>query len=158
MSDGEKATLKSENTSKRKLLVALLVAVAVAVLIYRKPQAQNAADNTEAFGMSPSGEVVDSGPMPIEPTGTLVTDDTKLSIGDVVQVNWGGNVILPDGTLANESWWNGEVLDVQEDGKIRTRYSGWRSEWDEVVPREDLRIESLAAEVDDVSSWAELAF
>mgnify|MGYP002630988641 CR=1 FL=1 len=112
-------------------------------------QSANMPENVKAFGTSPSGEVVDSGPTPIEPSGTPITDDTKLSVGDIVQVKWEGRLVHPDGKVTNESWWNGEVIDLQEDGTVKIHYSGWRVEWDEAVSRERLRIGSPAAESGD---------
>ena len=95
-----------------------------------------------AFGTSPSGQVVDAGPTPIEPTGTPVTADTVLNTGDKVQVLWKGPLTLPDGKSTNESWWSGEVLECNEDGTVSIHYTGWRSEWDESVSRDRLRIDT----------------
>ena len=64
---------------------------------------------------------------PIEPTGTPVTTDTSLTAGDAVEVKWGNQ------------WWNGEVLKVRDDGKVKIHYVGWDKRWDEVVPRKRLR-------------------
>ena len=92
-------------------------------------------------GTSPSG-VVDAGPSPIKPTRTPVTSDTILNAGDKVQVLWMGPLTLPDGKIKNESWWSGEVLRCNEDGTVSIHYSGWRSEWDESVSRDRLRIDT----------------
>ena len=94
-----------------------------------------------AFGRSPSGEVVDTGPPPIEPTGAPVTGDTVLQAGDKVQVLWTGTLTLPDGKTTNESWWSGEVLACNQDDTVKIHYIGWRSEWDESVSRDRLRKE-----------------
>lgn len=55
-----------------------------------------------------------------------VTERTPLAPGDTVQVDWQG------------SWWSGEVVEVQQDGRVKIHYSGWESSFDEVVPRSRL--------------------
>jgi hypothetical protein len=57
-----------------------------------------------------------------------VTEDTPLSEGDAVQIEWGG------------SWWAGSVVALKEDGKVRITYSGYDNSWDENVPRTRLRL------------------
>jgi hypothetical protein len=58
----------------------------------------------------------------------LVTEETPLSEGDSVQIEWGG------------SWWPGKVLSVEEDGTVRIHYDGYDNSWDENVPRTRLRL------------------
>ncbi|MGY8768176.1 MAG: hypothetical protein ACKVH8_07075 [Pirellulales bacterium] len=95
----------------------------------------------QAYAITPLGEIVDSGEMPIEPTGALVTSETELNIGDAVQVMWEGDMTLEDGTVTNESWWKGEVLELEEDGTVKIHYTGWHTAFDEIVTRDKLRID-----------------
>jgi hypothetical protein len=71
------------------------------------------------------------GPLRVGPGGNVnagkpVGPTTPLKTGDRVQIEQYG------------AWWAGEVLDVLEDGRIKVRYTGWGSGWDEVVPRSRL--------------------
>jgi hypothetical protein len=65
-----------------------------------------------------------------EGTGKPVKAGTTLHAGQTVQVEWFG------------AWWAGEVLDVLGDGRVKIRYPGWGSGWDEAVPRSRLRLDS----------------
>ena len=70
----------------------------------------------------------DIGHPPVDPTGRQVTEDTELKPGDRVIALW------------NDVWWEAEVLGVRSDGKVKVHYSGWDSEWDEVLPRNRLQL------------------
>src|SRR5205809_1009679 len=62
--------------------------------------------------------------------GKPVYANTPLNPGDPVHIEWQG------------VWLPGEVLEVQADDRVRIRYRGWPSNWDEVVARERLRLEA----------------
>ena len=127
--------------------IALALVVCVLTLVSCSPtekaQGNSASDPEKrpaALGVSLSGAVVDAGPMPIDPTGTPVNSDTKLGVGDKLQVKWKGPLVFPNGKSTNESWWNGEVIACNPNGSVKIRYTGWRSEWDEVVSRDRLLV------------------
>lgn len=52
----------------------------------------------------------------------------RLSEGQVVEVLWG------------DTWYTGKVIDQIDDGQIAVHYEGWSEKYDEVVPRELIRI------------------
>jgi hypothetical protein len=68
------------------------------------------------------------GPQPTQKVGDPVTDDTPLAVGTKVVAQWGNQ------------WWDAEVLIVNPDGKVKIHYPGWDSKFDEVVPRDRLRL------------------
>jgi hypothetical protein len=61
-------------------------------------------------------------------SGNPVAASTPLGIGQKVQVQWNGQ------------WWNGEVLAILSDGRVKIHYAGWDSSWDEAVPRSRLQL------------------
>jgi len=60
--------------------------------------------------------------------GDPVTERTHLNVRDKVHVEWNG------------TWWAGEILALNPDGAVRIHYSGWGSQFDEIVPRTRLQI------------------
>jgi hypothetical protein len=64
--------------------------------------------------------------------------DSGLKAGDAVRVEWGG------------TWWPAEVVAVRKDGKVKIHYTGWSSDWDEVVPPG--RVRTGPAGPDEVSA------
>jgi hypothetical protein len=68
------------------------------------------------------------GPAPVRRVGGPVTAETALAPGAKVMAQWGNN------------WWEAEVLAVQPDGRVKVHYTGWDASFDEVVPRERLRL------------------
>ena len=63
----------------------------------------------------------------VEPSGSVVTADTELHVGQPVQVAWNG------------SWYAATVLELMDDGQVRIHYEGWSDNYDEVVPRSRIR-------------------
>jgi hypothetical protein len=61
--------------------------------------------------------------------GRPVGPQAALRPGDRVQIE------------QHAAWWAGEVLEAQADGRVKVRYTGWGSHWDEVVPRSRLRLD-----------------
>jgi hypothetical protein len=60
--------------------------------------------------------------------GSAVTAQTRLQAGDAVLVEQDG------------SWYEGEILSVRKNGRVKVRYGGRGTEWDELVPRSRLRL------------------
>jgi hypothetical protein len=89
-------------------------------------------------------------PMPIDPILSLinshpVTKATPLEKNAKVQIEWAGY------------WCPGEVVDVQGDDLVKVHYTGWESYWDEVVPRERLRLQapgSMSITIHFDQGWA----
>jgi len=79
-------------------------------------------------------EVQDIGgtPGPIESTGERVTAETRLKIGQLLQVKWG------------DEWWAARVLELVSDGQVRIHYIGWSSSYDEVVVRSRIQLDADA--------------
>jgi hypothetical protein len=73
-------------------------------------------------------------PGPIEESTVPVNDQTPLVPGQALQVSYAG------------TWYAAEVVGMESDGGIHIRYFGWGSNWDEVVPRADLRLDPHARE------------
>ncbi len=65
---------------------------------------------------------------PVDPAGQSVLEDTSLKPGDRVIAWWNGD------------WWKAEVIEVHPDGKIKVHYTGWDSQWDEVLERDRLQL------------------
>ena len=84
-------------------------------------------ETTNQVGTSRTGSEPLTNPGPIEPSSILVEASTPLFAGDPVHVKW------------NTTWWRGEVLELMPDGKVKIRYTGWGSNYDESVPRSSLR-------------------
>jgi hypothetical protein len=57
-----------------------------------------------------------------------VRDDTPLTSGQIVQVQWGNG------------WYPADILAVDADGRLRVRYRGWSDEWNESVPRTRIQL------------------
>ena len=66
-------------------------------------------------------------PGPIESTNKPVKKDTRLTVGQVLQVQW------------QAEWWAAKVLNLEADGKVKIRYLGWGASYDETVPRSRLQ-------------------
>src|SRR5262245_51015292 len=66
-----------------------------------------------------------AGNQAVPPRGAI-TDETVLEPGDRIQIEWGG------------SWWQGSVVQVEDDGRVRISYDGYSSASDETVPRSRL--------------------
>lgn len=73
-------------------------------------------------------------PSMIEESKVPVTDKTPLQPGQALQVAYGGG------------WYAAEVVGIASDGGIHIRYFGWAPDWDEIVPRSDLRLDPQARE------------
>lgn len=73
-------------------------------------------------------------PGPIDESTVPVTAQTLLQPGQALQVKYG------------ETWYTAEVVGFESDGGIHIRYFGWGPSWDEIVPREDLRVDPQARE------------
>lgn len=71
-------------------------------------------------------------PSPIKSSNVPVTADTMLSVGQHVQVQWGGQ------------WWAGTIRGLGDDGQIRIHYFGWADSWDEGKTREELQLDPTA--------------
>jgi hypothetical protein len=57
-----------------------------------------------------------------------VTRDTPLEVDDPLWVEWNG------------TWYEGTVVSVLRNGRVRIHYVGWDDSFDEVVPRKRLRL------------------
>jgi len=68
-------------------------------------------------------------PGPIASTGVPVTDDTRLDVGQVLQVKYGN------------TWWACKILLVLDGGRVCIHYLGWQSQFDEIVPRARLQLD-----------------
>ena len=73
-------------------------------------------------------------PGAIEESKVPVTDQTPLRPGQALQVSYAG------------TWYAAEVVGIEGDGGIHIKYFGWGSNWDEIVPRSDLRLDPQARE------------
>lgn len=73
-------------------------------------------------------------PGPIEESTLPVTAQTALRSGQALQVKY------------FDTWYAAEVVGFESDGGIHIRYFGWGPSWDEIVPREDLRLDPQARE------------
>lgn len=60
--------------------------------------------------------------------GTEVTAETRLAVGNMVQV------------LRNGVRYQAQVLALNADGTVRVHYVGWSNNWDENVPRDRLKV------------------
>jgi beta-lactamase regulating signal transducer with metallopeptidase domain len=68
------------------------------------------------------------GPAPVAASGRTLESDTPLKPGDLVLVQW------------QSQWYAADVLEVQDDGKVKVHFRGWGDQWDEAVPRERLQL------------------
>ncbi len=68
------------------------------------------------------------GEQAVQPTGAVATGETELTPGQRIQIEWLG------------TWYEGSVLDVHPDGRVRVHYEGWDETYDEDVPRERVRV------------------
>jgi hypothetical protein len=71
---------------------------------------------------------------PIASSGRSVTKRTRLKVGQVLQVQ------------EQQQWWAARVLRARRDGKVRIRYVGWGSEYDETVVRSRLQLDRQTLE------------
>ncbi len=78
-------------------------------------------------------------PQSIPSSGTPVAPDTRLDLGQDLQVLWGGN------------WWAASIRGFEPDGKVRIHYFGWADTWDEAKDRSELQLD-LAARVHALDS------
>jgi hypothetical protein len=62
--------------------------------------------------------------------GEPVSADTRLQAGAAIHVKW------------QTSWWAAEVVTPNADGTVKIHYTGWGSNWDEVVSRERIQLPS----------------
>jgi hypothetical protein len=69
-----------------------------------------------------------TGPGSVPSSGLLVTDNTPLSVGQIVQVQWGGG------------WYPADILAAEADGRFRVHYRGWSDQSDESVPRARIQL------------------
>src|SRR5262249_13580406 len=92
----------------------------------RRPSAAAAPAPTPGYGMAFGPVVVDQVGAML--TGRPVLATTPLSAGQRVLVRWHG------------SWFEGEVVEVQPDGRVKIHYADWDPFWDEVVPRSSLQL------------------
>jgi hypothetical protein len=69
-----------------------------------------------------------AGPGSVPSSGLTVTEDTPLSVGQIVQVQWGGG------------WYPADILTAEADGRFRVHYRGWSDQSDESVPREKIQL------------------
>lgn len=74
-------------------------------------------------------DAIDFEPSDIESTNLAVTEQTKLTEGQKLQVNYEGE------------WWAAEVVQLEDDGWVGVHYLGWSHEHDEVVPRSALQLD-----------------
>jgi hypothetical protein len=88
--------------------------------------------NLVAAALHPPGPLRTGGPNNAS-AGKPVRATTALAAGDQVQIEQYG------------AWWTGEVLEVRPDGRVKVRYVGWGSDWDEVVPRSRLCLDAPGA-------------
>ncbi len=68
------------------------------------------------------------GPAPVTASGRALEEDMPLKPGDLVLVQW------------QSQWYAGDVLEVQDDGKVKVHFRGWGEQWDEAVSRERLQL------------------
>lgn len=88
----------------------------------------------ESWPVLPTQPLPNRGEMlgPIASSGRCVTKRTRLKVGQVLQVQW------------QQQWWAARVLRARRDGKVRIRYVGWGSEYDETVVRSRLQLDRQA--------------
>jgi hypothetical protein len=65
---------------------------------------------------------------PVATTGEPVDANTPLQVGSRVIAKWG------------DHWWDAEVIGMEPNGHVRIHYTEWESRFDEVVPRDRLRL------------------
>lgn len=68
----------------------------------------------------------------IETSGTQVTAETQLAVGNIVQV------------LRNGVYYQGQVLTLNADGSVHLHFVGWGSNWDTDITRDKLRVGPIA--------------
>src|SRR5262245_33756778 len=56
---------------------------------------------------------------PVEPSGITVQPETPLEVGSTVLA------------FSQGRWWRAEVIGLESDDRVRIRYPGWDSKWDE---------------------------
>jgi hypothetical protein len=96
----------------------------------------NPGESGEQFGgMAAVGGAMPMPPPPSDPLASLLTTqpvlaNTAVRKGDRLLVEWFGY------------WWPGEVVQTLDNGQVKIHYSGWDSNWDEVVARDRLRVQT----------------
>lgn len=65
---------------------------------------------------------IPSSNVPVEP-------NTFLQVGQDIQIKYGS------------TWWAGTVLGMEQDGRVKVRYFGWASSYDESKTREELQLD-----------------
>lgn len=68
----------------------------------------------------------------IETSGTQVTAQTPLAVGNIVQV------------IRNGVYYQGQVLALNPDGSVHLHFVGWSSNWDTDATRDKLRVGPIA--------------
>ncbi|MBN2527002.1 MAG: hypothetical protein JXR76_11465 [Deltaproteobacteria bacterium] len=86
--------------------------------------------NDEISTATSAIEVNNDGKKPIAgPISTIeVTAETPVKAGQKLHVKWG------------ENWYRGKAMQVGSNGEITVHYEDWGDNYDEVVPRERLRL------------------
>jgi hypothetical protein len=82
--------------------------------------------------VDPSSEAIDGFAQPpgsISSTEKAVTAETQLTVGQTLQVEWGG------------AWWAARIMELLETGKIKIHYLGFDALFDEVVDRSRLQLD-----------------
>jgi hypothetical protein len=102
-----------------------------------KNRAKDAIAAIEArSGASPSPEAAPAseldkkyrGPGALTATGSSVTSDTELFVGQILLV------------LDSRQWYPAEILELLDDGRVKIHFRGWGSTWDKVVERTALQL------------------
>jgi hypothetical protein len=74
---------------------------------------------------------------PVEPTGVEIDAETALHPGMRVLAQ------------SQNRWWRAVVNEVLPDGRVRVRFLGWDSKWDEILVRERLQVDLRLYELDE---------
>jgi len=124
------------------LLASLIIAAAVvyAARIIAKPPTGhqtiaagaatgNALMNPLGFPMPLMESPLSAAGFPVEPSGIQVQPETRLEVGSSVL------------GYSQGRWWRADVIALESGDRVRIRYPGWDSKWDETVPRSNPQVD-----------------